>query len=218
MAGKTGLQLCLSMRRRPAAGDGQPGGGAAQLVPADAEAKAYALSLLRRAMDGDLDGVAAMFRDAVSVSLHLGVYAGRWLREGLMYEVLGIQPAPEPPLEWEGPYLESVETVEDFIKWIDQEFFARSRLVRTQGDQQGDGQAVRNAYRLVDKLDLLDMPDQAIGPLTVHQEEAVLRNLQRECRRRMAGGEEGGPGENAAGEGDIQRWLTHPRRCAGGRL
>jgi hypothetical protein len=76
-------------------------------VPAGNDAKTFALTILRRAMDGDVDGVAGLLGEAVSTMVSLGLEADRWLREGLMYEVLDIRPAPEPPAHWEGVYLES---------------------------------------------------------------------------------------------------------------
>jgi hypothetical protein len=186
-------------------------------VPAGNDAKTYALTILRRAMDGDVHGVAGLLGEAVNTMFTLGLGADRWLREGLMYDVLDIRPAPEPPPHWEGAYLESIETVEDLVRWIDQELFIALRLARTQGDRQGGGQAVRNAYRLVDKLGLLGLPQQPLGPLTFHQEEAVLRNLQRECRRRLGEEEESGPPVDVAGEGKAQGRTGPPVRASDGQ-
>jgi hypothetical protein len=186
-------------------------------VPAGNDAKTYALTILRRAMGGDVRGVAGLLREAVNATFTLGLGADRWLREGLMYEVLDIRPAPEPPPHWEGVYLESIETVEDLVRWIDQELFIGLRLARTQGDRQGDGQAVRNAYRLVDKLGLSGLAHQPLGPLTCHQEEAVLRNLQRECRRRLAEEEESGSPVDVAGEGKAQGRTGPPVRASDGQ-
>jgi hypothetical protein len=186
-------------------------------VPAGNDAKTYALTILRRAMGGDVHGVAGLLREAVNTMFTLGLGADGWLREGLMYEVLDIRPAPEAPPHWEGAYLESIETVEDLVRWIDQELFIALGLARTQGDRQGGGQAVRNAYRLVDKLGLLGLPQQPLGPLTFHQEEAVLRNLQRECRRRLAEEEESGPPVDVAGEGKAQGRTGPPVRASEGQ-
>jgi pyrimidine deaminase RibD-like protein len=145
-------------------------------VPADTDAKAYAVSILRLGMDGDAAGVAAMIRKAVNSLWSLGLSADTWLREELMYEVLGLLRPPDPPLNWEGQYLEAVETLEEFVRWIDLELAIPWHTA---------GRGVRNAYRLVDRLGLLAMPEQPVGPLNTHQEEAVLRNLLRECRRRL---------------------------------
>jgi hypothetical protein len=155
--------------------------GQLDAVKPGSDAKTYALTMLRRAMDGDIDTVTTMVREAINTMFPLGLGADRWLREGLMYEVLDIQPAPEPPLGWEGQYLESVDTADDFIRWIDREFLIHEITKRGQGAAPSDGQLVRNAFLLVQKLDLAGMPPEPLGPFTLQTELAVLRNLRRIC-------------------------------------
>jgi hypothetical protein len=160
--------------------------GRLDAVEPGSDAKTYALTMLRRAMDGDIDTVTTMVRESISTMFNLGLEADRWLREGLMYEVLDIQPAPEPPLGWEGQYLESVDTADDFIRWIDREFLIHEITKRGQGAAPSSGQLVRNAFLLVQKLDLAGMPLEPLGPFTLQTELAVLRNLRRLCSSRRS--------------------------------
>jgi hypothetical protein len=155
--------------------------GRLDAVEPGSDAKTYALTMLRRAMDGDIDTVTTMVREAINTLFHLGLEADRWLREGLMYEVLNIQPAPEPPLGWEGQYFDSVDTADDFIRWIDQEFLVHEITKRGPAAAPSDGRLVRNAFLLVQKLDLAGMPLEPLGPFTLETELAVLRNLRRLC-------------------------------------
>ncbi len=57
--------------------------------------KQCALEMLRRAMDADTESVATIVEGCIDTLFILGLQADSWLREGLMYEVLGIQPPPE---------------------------------------------------------------------------------------------------------------------------
>jgi hypothetical protein len=150
-------------------------------VEPGSDAKTYAVTMLRRAMDGDIDTVRTMVREAINTMFHLGLDADRWLREGLMYEVLDMQPAPEPPLGWEGQYPESVDTADDFIRWIDQESVVHELIKRGPAATPSDGRLVRNAFRLVQKLDLAGMPLEPLGPITLETELSILRNLRRIC-------------------------------------
>ena len=59
-------------------------------------------------------------------------------------------------------------------------------IARSRGAIPSDGSSVRNAYRLVDKLNLIDMPLQPLGPFTLHDEIVTLRNLRCCCQRLMA--------------------------------
>jgi hypothetical protein len=140
------------------------------------------VEMLRRAMEGDITPVTKMVREGMFAVVHLGLEVSSWLCGGLMHEVLRIEPAPEPPLGWEGPYLEAVETTDDFIKWIDLESAIHGRLNRGQESCSSDGRLVRNAYRLVMELGLTGMPLEPIGPFTLNAELTVLRNLRRLCR------------------------------------
>jgi hypothetical protein len=149
-------------------------------VQPGSQAKTYALAILRRAMAGDLEGVLSMLTSAGDVLFELGFAADQWLRDGLRYEVLGIEPAPVPPRGWEGSYFEPVETVADFVRWIDQQFSMQDFL-GAKGDQPGDGSLIRDAFRLVMKLQLAGMPSEPYGPFTLGDELAVLRNLRRCC-------------------------------------
>jgi hypothetical protein len=148
-------------------------------ITPDTDAKVYAVAILRRAMENDIATVTTMVREGIYTVLHLGLEVDSWLRDGLMYEVLNIRPAPQPPLGWEGSYLIAVETVEDFVKWIDGEFLIHELVNRASGQSASDGQLVRNAFRLVLKLGLGGMPLEPTGPFTLNNELAVLRNLRR---------------------------------------
>jgi hypothetical protein len=99
-------------------------------------------------------------------------------------EVNGIEPAPVPPCGWEGSYFPSVETVADFIQWIDLQFLEQDFL-GAKGDQPSDGSLVRNSFRLIIKLQLADMPLEPRGPFTLHEELTLLRNLRRLCAGRI---------------------------------
>jgi hypothetical protein len=153
-------------------------------VKPGSDAKAYAVTVLKRAMDGDTETVTAMVREAASKLFSLGLEVDGWLREGLMYEVLNIQRAPEPPEGWEGAYLEPVKSEEDFIKWVDQQFLIQELGDKAQNGKPSNGRLVRNAFRLVSKLEMTGMPMEPIGPFTINDELAVLRNLRRQCRTR----------------------------------
>jgi hypothetical protein len=207
--------------------------GRIDAVQADTDAKVYALSTLRKAMEGDTATVTVMVREAFNTLSRLGLQADGWLRQGLMDEVLDIRPGPEPPLGWEGSYLEAVETVEDFVKWIDGQFLVHELAARARADETSDGRLVRNAFRLVTTLELRGMPLEPTGPFTRHDELAVLRNLRRLCREWQGsagtGEANGNPGERqveaVAGGGEKQgetkqahgaggvwptRWVTLP--------
>jgi hypothetical protein len=189
-------------------------------VQAGTGPKVYALAILRKAMERDTVTVTKMLREGLfggGTPMQFGWEADRWLREGLMYEVLGIQPAPEPPLGWEGPYTEPVETVGDFIQWINREFVIHEIVHRGKGSSPSDGRSVRNAFRLVMKLELAEMPLEPTGPFTLNDELAVMRNLRRLCSERQADGESGkavgqtegtqappAPTADPKGKGEIQ--------------
>ena len=66
------------------------------------EAKVYARAILRAAMDGEVDLVEEMLRQAVHTLCNLGLDADRWLRDGLRYEVLQIRPPADSPFGWAG--------------------------------------------------------------------------------------------------------------------
>jgi hypothetical protein len=175
-----------------------------EAVRADTEPKVYALTMLRKAMEEDTATVTVMVREGISTLFHLGFKADSWLREGLMYEVLNIEPDsgddPEPPLGWEGPYLEAVETVDDFVKWIDGEFRIQEMVQLAGGRPTSDGRLVRNAFRLVMKLELKGMPLEPQGPVTLNDELAVLRNLRRLCLERQGSNSSAAHADGNAGQ------------------
>jgi nucleoside phosphorylase len=162
-------------------------------VQADTDPKAYALAILRKAMEDDTAAVTGLLREGVfggGTSIHFGLEANGWLCEGLMYEVLNIRPAPEPPLGWEGSYLEGVEKMEDLINWIDREFLVHQMAPGGRLDRPSDGRLVRNAFRLIMKLGLKGMPLEPYGPFLLNDELTVLRNLKRLCLERQQAGAE----------------------------
>jgi hypothetical protein len=143
------------------------------------DAKTYAIALLRKAMEGDFDAVYGMVHQSVDTALHFSLEADSWLREGLMYEVLGVQRPPEPPLGWEGPYHDAVESVRDIMLWIDREIIGAEMFNRNRGNDTSSGEMVRNAFRLVDKLEIPNLPLEPGGTFTLNKEVRVLRNLRR---------------------------------------
>jgi nucleoside phosphorylase len=155
--------------------------GQLDAVSTDSEAKIYAIRMLRHAADGDVAKVMAMVKEGIATLFSLGLEADSWLREGLMYQVLGIQPAPELPIGWEGAYFEPVETPKDFINWIDAQFLIHEMADLGHMQLKSDGRLVRNAFRLVAKLALPGMPLEPTGPFEINNELAVLRNLRRLC-------------------------------------
>jgi hypothetical protein len=88
---------------------------------------------------------------------------------------------PTPPKHWQGPYT-PVETVTDFVNWIDRMLLAMELAPRNDADE-SDGRIVWNAYRLVAKLSLLDipgLPPEPTTPLTIKAEkDAVVRLRER---------------------------------------
>jgi hypothetical protein len=172
-------------------------------VQPGSQPKTYALAILRRAMVGDLEGVLSMLTSAGDVLFEIGLAADHWLRDGLRNEVLGIEPAPVPPRGWEGSYFEPVETEADFVRWIYQQF-SEQDFLGAKGDQPSDGSLVRNAFRLVIKLQLTDMPSEPYGPFTLGKELAVLRNLRRCC----AAANPGVRNTKPATEDSVGRFLT----------
>jgi hypothetical protein len=169
-----------------------------EAVRADTDPKVYALAMLRKAMEGDLAAVTAMVREGINNLSHLGLEADSWLREGLMCEVLNIQPAPQPPLGWEGHYPEPIRTEADFIRWLDLLIHAKDALMpmtplgREVRQGKSDGIALRNAYRLIDVLGLTNLPPQPTGQHAYHDEIAILRNLRRLCLARQGNVANGG--------------------------
>jgi hypothetical protein len=150
-------------------------------VQADTDIKRYALAMLRKAMEGDTAMVTAMLCKGNGPFWNLGLPAAAYLRGQLMNEVLGIEPAPEPPAGWEGSYLQPVESIKDFVRWIDRQLDLRERLGGSNKDHPSSGELVRNAGRLVVKLGLQGMPLEPIGPFTLNSELGFLRNLRRLC-------------------------------------
>jgi hypothetical protein len=162
----------------------------AAVTPGD-DAKNYAIALLRKAIESDTDTVAAMANRLAKTVLHLGLRADSWLKEGLRYEVLGIQPPPEPPGGWEGPYYDAVDSVDDFIRWIDREIIGAEMFSGRQGNEKSSGEMVRNAFRLVMKLEIQNLPLEPRGPFSLNDELGTLRNLRRLMSRASAEADSG---------------------------
>jgi hypothetical protein len=152
-----------------------------QAVKPGSHAKTFAVATLCQAMNGNTAAVLAMVDGAVKGLFALGLEADNWLREGLMYEVLQIDPPIEPPLDWEGENPGSIETVADFANWIWLETWTEPYWSDEHGNQPSTGSKVRNAYRLVDHLGLKGVPPEPEGPFTLHREATILRNLRRQC-------------------------------------
>ena len=97
-----------------------------------------------------------------------------------------------PPDGWEGGWNMNVATVEEFMKWIDNEVFVQEVLMNgvtvvapRSYDMPRDGRVVRNAYRLVLRLNqnglLLGMPPRPKGPFLLDDELRVLQDLKLKC-------------------------------------
>jgi hypothetical protein len=153
-------------------------------VSAGPDAKTYALATLRRAVAGDLDAVTAMIQESAQSLFHLSLDADGWLREGLMHEVLNIQPSPEPPPGWEGNYCEEVGTLPGFLNWLGEQV-GIIEMVNLAGVSRESGSVVRNAYCLIRQLNLTGMPPPPSGDLSAEQELAILRQLIQECERQI---------------------------------
>jgi hypothetical protein len=153
-------------------------------ITADTDPKKCAKLILLRAMEGDFPTVVQWLKEGLfdgQVPLQWGLQADSWLREGFRYEVLGIQPPPDKPLGWEGDLLQPVETVADFVKWIDNQFLVQEFVNCGKSACPSDGKLVRNTFRVVTELRLVGMPLEPTGPFTLNGELAVLRNVKRLC-------------------------------------
>jgi hypothetical protein len=151
-------------------------------VQSGSQAKTFAVEFLRRAMNADQAAVESMVSDAMDTLFSLGLGANRWLREGLMYEVLGVSQPLEPPPGWEGPYNCPVEPAQDMIHWLEWRFLVQEPRSQERGHEPSDGCLVRNAYRLAEQIGLPNVSLEPLGPFTLHQELVVLRNFRRLCR------------------------------------
>jgi hypothetical protein len=74
------------------------------------DAKAYALAILKAAMDGKVDVVEAMISThSIGTLFNLGLTADDWLRDGLRDEVLNGRPCPEARFAGAGSALRSAD-------------------------------------------------------------------------------------------------------------
>jgi hypothetical protein len=76
---------------------------------------------------------------------------------------------------------EPVETVAEFLGWIDHELGMHALLGKGRGGRRSDGRLVRNAFCLAAGLGLASLPAEPVGPFTLHEELEVLRNVRRLC-------------------------------------
>ncbi|QJW98519.1 hypothetical protein [Frigoriglobus tundricola] len=145
-----------------------------------------AVELLRRAVAGDRATVALLdteMRDAAFVG---GAAAAAHLKNHLRFEVLDVRPPVPVPPNWEGPPPDQdVATAADFIMWADRhlEFlhlFGRSR------DERNNGAEVRNAHRLLARLDITHEYPFPSGGMTDGETEAHFRNLRNVCGAALA--------------------------------
>jgi hypothetical protein len=77
-----------------------------ETVKPGSDAKAYALAILKAAMDGKVDLVETMIcTHSIATLFNVGLAADDWLRKGLREEVLHGRPSPEAQLAGEGSAL-----------------------------------------------------------------------------------------------------------------
>jgi hypothetical protein len=151
-------------------------------IAADSDTKKYALTILQEAMASRAEELTRLLRDARQrFDIHFELEVYRWLRFGLMYEVLRIQPPIEPPPGWEGDYFTEINSVEGFVDWIDQEITVFTALVKIPPDREWDGKIIRNAYCLATHLGLTNIPEEPRGPFVFRDIVRVLQSLRRSC-------------------------------------
>jgi hypothetical protein len=148
-------------------------------VSAGSDSKLCANDVLKQALDGGQAAVLASLATALA-----SPRPGFWqevvegLKWTLMVEVLGDPPRAVPPLGWEGEYVLPVESLADFVKWLDDELIIHEGYELVPLEALSSGRHVRNAYRLVDRLNLRGVVPQPNGPFTVADELTVLKNLR----------------------------------------
>jgi hypothetical protein len=126
---------------------------------------------------------------------------------------LSNEPVAPPPAGWEGPAYYRAGTAPEFIKWLDGTILASELVLRQQKDMI-DGKAVRDAYRLADKLNLQIGP-QPTGQLTHMSELQTLRNLRREVVKIVADSEQfkgNKEGAKLADDSDQFKGNKRPKR------
>lgn len=134
------------------------------------------------------------------------------------------------PQGWEGQFPFRIDTIDDFKKWLDHAIMARDHLLPLTpvGDtalvHRSDGVTLRNAYRIIDKLNINNMPAEPPSrpaAFTFGNETALLKNI----RRILVNGQSIGNGKTkrkktvAYGEADTQilsMLLVHHKYQDGG--
>jgi hypothetical protein len=142
----------------------------------ECEATREAIQIYEMAAVGDEAAIVERLRTLATTDLA----ASTWglLKNDLPKFLLGVRDAPRAPTGWEGPYVRDIASVKDFDEWLRQSVYVIEVLGGTR-DESLVGRSVRNAYRLIDKLDLIQqMP---VPPLVVRdsqEEVAFLRGLR----------------------------------------
>lgn len=146
-----------------------------QSIEASDDAKVYAREILLRAIDGRKEDVFDLLRDSQKDLGVVGVDARQWVIDGFAFEVLDIIP----------PRNGAVNSLVDFIEWLQFEVDIRQRHSGMKPTDIDDGRCVQEAYSLLSSLGLRkDFPDQPIShALTFDGVNALLGNLQSAAER-----------------------------------
>jgi hypothetical protein len=94
------------------------------------------------------------------------------------------------------------------LEWINSTTQARGAGSGQVGEPLTDEHSVCCADGSADKLDLLNVPGQSVGPLRAQQVEPFSQNAQHERRQPLAASDESVFGEKFASEGNAQQWFT----------
>jgi len=165
------------------------------LEPNEDDARTEAMEVYRLAETKDsANRIAARLRAIESQNVPSFLTSvDRWIRHALMAEILDLPPRFEAPEGWEGHrYHEAIGTLADFGKWLDFKIRCRDHLMpmtelgEAINSDRSSGRDLRNAYRLIDQLRLVDFPPQPTALLTYRDETICLRNLRRECNQRLS--------------------------------
>jgi hypothetical protein len=137
----------------------------------------------------------------------------QWLRFRLPRQIQGIQAPPLMPPGWEGPYPKAIETQEDLVAWLDEQLAAGEQIGRVLGGR-SDGSRVRNAYRLLDRLQLRVMGPEPSGPFELEEEFGILRELKRRIKDSLGQGKGEAGSSNKADMSDDGDSLPPCRKKA----
>jgi hypothetical protein len=145
------------------------------LVPTGGTAHEVAIEVLKLACDQKYEELEHFLSRAVAVE-GLWIDVAQWIYR--IAKILNGSTDVPIPDGWEGALLaEPVNTLEQFRVWL------KDRLAGVRDDRKaadGFGHIIRNAHRLLERLDIADRPDvPAVAPDSVMEVEAALMNLDK---------------------------------------